>query len=203
MLTIFQCITLEGWTQMMYYYSDAYNPWITHFYFISLVIVCSFFILNLTVAILLDNYAENENQDGGLISSTIELTEAGKAAGLPEEVIDFVIHQDITTIKKKKTNLSKGLDATSSMGGSMTSNVYHNLYITFISNKATVPQHKYYNNFFTRWMYKTAVHPLFNTFIMFVILINTVMLAMDRYPDPPTTQEEVFYILNIIFTVIF
>ena len=202
-LTIFQCISLEGWTKMMYYYSDAYNPWLTHFYFISLIIICSFFILNLTVAILLDNYAENENQEGGLISSAIELTEAGKSAGLPEEVIDFVIHQDITTIKKKKTKLVSTSDQTSSMGGSMTSNIYHNMYISFISHKATIPQHKYYKYFFTRWMYITAVHPLFNTFIMGVILINTIMLAMDRYPEPPEEQENVFYIINIIFTAIF
>lgn len=34
MLAIFQCITMEGWTKMMYYYSDAYFPLLTHFYFV-------------------------------------------------------------------------------------------------------------------------------------------------------------------------
>lgn len=39
MLTIFQCITMEGWTKMMFYYSDAYSPIMTHLYFISLIII--------------------------------------------------------------------------------------------------------------------------------------------------------------------
>ena len=99
MLTIFQCVTMEGWTKMMYYYSDAYFPVLTHIYFISLVIICSFFIINLTVAILLDNYAESEHQNNENLTNTVELIDAGKQASLPAEVIDFIIEQDITTIK--------------------------------------------------------------------------------------------------------
>jgi hypothetical protein len=53
-LTIFQTITAEGWTTIMDIYSDAYNPTVTIIYFVSCVLICSFFILNLTVAVMLD-----------------------------------------------------------------------------------------------------------------------------------------------------
>jgi hypothetical protein len=190
---------------MMYYYSDAYFPWITHFYFIALIIICSFFILNLTIAILLENYAENESQDGGLILNTIELMDAGKEACLPKEVIDFIINQDITTIKKKKKTFLMASNASSmnSSGKSMTSNVYHNLYVMFISHEATIPAHRYYDYRITRWMYLVSVHPLFNSFIMLIIVMNTIFLSFERYPEPPDSQIEIFAFFNFCFTVIF
>lgn len=200
MLTIFQCITLEGWTGMMYYYSDAYQPVATHLYFILLVIICSFFILNLTIAILLDNYAERENEDGGLVSSTVELTDAGKEANLPPEVIDFIIHQDITTTKKKSTknvlrraSVDSSMNTTNSPSKSLGSNIYRNMYLTFISNEAVVPAHKYYNWKITRWMYLFAIHPLFNTTIMVIIGLNTIMLSFERYPEPSDAERMIFY----------
>lgn len=44
-------------------YSDAYNPTATTIYFVSCVLVCSFFILNLTVAVMFDEYAKNEAEN--------------------------------------------------------------------------------------------------------------------------------------------
>ena len=97
-LTIYQCITTEGWTMIMYYYSGSFSPVLTHIVFISMIIICSFFLLNLTIAILLDKYAESEVEDGGLIEDSLALHDAGREAKLSTEVIDFIIHQDITSI---------------------------------------------------------------------------------------------------------
>uniref|UniRef100_A0A8C4WR28 Voltage-dependent L-type calcium channel subunit alpha n=1 Tax=Eptatretus burgeri TaxID=7764 RepID=A0A8C4WR28_EPTBU len=52
MLTVFQCITMEGWTDVLYWMQDAIGyelPWI---YFVSLVIFGSFFVLNLVLGVL-------------------------------------------------------------------------------------------------------------------------------------------------------
>ena len=38
-LTIFQCITLEGWTDIMYMNQDAYSKYITSIYFVLAVVV--------------------------------------------------------------------------------------------------------------------------------------------------------------------
>ncbi|TSL97240.1 Voltage-dependent L-type calcium channel subunit alpha-1D [Bagarius yarrelli] len=49
MLTVFQCITMEGWTEVLYWMNDAMGyelPWV---YFVSLVIFGSFFVLNLVL----------------------------------------------------------------------------------------------------------------------------------------------------------
>ena len=38
---------------------------------------------------------------------------------------------------------------------------------------------------------------------MLIIVMNTIMLAFDRYPEPSNDQQFIFYVLNIVFTVIF
>ncbi|XP_062522995.1 muscle calcium channel subunit alpha-1-like [Corticium candelabrum] len=52
MLTVFQCITMEGWTQVMYMVQDSAGskwPWV---YFTTLVVVGSFFVVNLVLGVL-------------------------------------------------------------------------------------------------------------------------------------------------------
>ena len=58
LLTIFQCITMEGWTKIMNIYEDASNSIFVNIYFISCVVICSFFLLNLTIAVMLMKYEE-------------------------------------------------------------------------------------------------------------------------------------------------
>ena len=45
---------MEGWTQIMYMYQDAYGRVVVAIYFVLCIIVCSFFVLNLTIAVMLD-----------------------------------------------------------------------------------------------------------------------------------------------------
>ena len=52
MLTVFQMITLEGWTKIMYNLIDSNMTWMAIFFSISLVLVGSFFLLNVILAVL-------------------------------------------------------------------------------------------------------------------------------------------------------
>jgi hypothetical protein len=57
-LTIFQCITREGWSDIMYMLQDAGYGVVAVFYFVSFIIFGSFFMLNLTLAVIWENFAE-------------------------------------------------------------------------------------------------------------------------------------------------
>uniref|UniRef100_A0A8C1XMF7 Calcium channel, voltage-dependent, R type, alpha 1E subunit b n=1 Tax=Cyprinus carpio TaxID=7962 RepID=A0A8C1XMF7_CYPCA len=48
-LTVFQCITMEGWTAVLYNTNDALGPTWNWIYFIPLIIIGSFFVLNLVL----------------------------------------------------------------------------------------------------------------------------------------------------------
>ncbi|XP_074644176.1 muscle calcium channel subunit alpha-1-like [Tubulanus polymorphus] len=62
MLTVFQCITMEGWTNVLYNINDAMGnewPWI---YFISLIIIGSFFVLNLVLGVLSGEFSKEREK---------------------------------------------------------------------------------------------------------------------------------------------
>ena len=54
MLTVFQMITLESWTQVMYNLMDSSMSWMAIFYSVSLILVGSFFLLNVILAVMAD-----------------------------------------------------------------------------------------------------------------------------------------------------
>ena len=58
LITIFQCITMEGWTSIMYIYQDVYIEAAVIAYFIICIVICSFLLLNLTIAVMLTKYEE-------------------------------------------------------------------------------------------------------------------------------------------------
>ncbi|CAG4985172.1 unnamed protein product [Colias eurytheme] len=62
MLTVFQCITLEGWTDVMYNIQDAMgNSW-EWVYFVSMVILGAFFVMNLILGVLSGEFSKEREK---------------------------------------------------------------------------------------------------------------------------------------------
>ncbi|KAH8378094.1 hypothetical protein KR093_009147, partial [Drosophila rubida] len=62
MLTVFQCITLEGWTDVLYYIQDAMGSDWQWMYFISMVILGAFFVMNLILGVLSGEFSKERNK---------------------------------------------------------------------------------------------------------------------------------------------
>uniref|UniRef100_T1IJS6 EF-hand domain-containing protein n=1 Tax=Strigamia maritima TaxID=126957 RepID=T1IJS6_STRMM len=62
MLTVFQCITMEGWTPILYWTNDALGSWYNWLYFIPLIILGSFFMLNLVLGVLSGEFANEKGR---------------------------------------------------------------------------------------------------------------------------------------------
>ncbi|PAA80300.1 hypothetical protein BOX15_Mlig002274g1 [Macrostomum lignano] len=62
MLTVFQCITMEGWTDVMYYVTDSTGPEFAWLYFVSLIILGSFFVLNLVLGVLSGEFSKEREK---------------------------------------------------------------------------------------------------------------------------------------------
>ena len=60
LLTVFQVTTTDGWTPMMFNYENAGSQALSWFYFITCMLVCNFFILNLTVGQMMLQYEVEE-----------------------------------------------------------------------------------------------------------------------------------------------
>ncbi|CAM4731866.1 unnamed protein product [Leuciscus chuanchicus] len=61
-LTVFQCITMEGWTDMLYYSNDALGSSWNWMYYVPLIIIGSFFMLNLVLGVLSGEFAKERER---------------------------------------------------------------------------------------------------------------------------------------------
>ncbi|XP_058975848.1 muscle calcium channel subunit alpha-1-like [Musca domestica] len=62
MLTVFQCITLEGWTDVLYSIQDAMGSSWEWIYFVSMVILGAFFVMNLILGVLSGEFSKERTK---------------------------------------------------------------------------------------------------------------------------------------------
>ncbi|XKL62043.1 hypothetical protein PGB90_001876 [Kerria lacca] len=62
MLTVFQCITMEGWTTILYWMNDAHGSLYNWMYFVPLIVLGSFFMLNLVLGVLSGEFAKEREK---------------------------------------------------------------------------------------------------------------------------------------------
>lgn len=61
LLMVFQCTTMEGWSDIQTYYQKAYNfnIWIM---FVTIVFIGAFFLMNLTLAVINASFAKAQKE---------------------------------------------------------------------------------------------------------------------------------------------
>jgi len=60
-IVIFQTVTMEGWVDIMYMLQDSYNDWAPPLYFCVLVLFGSFFLLNISLAVVFDSFSKRRS----------------------------------------------------------------------------------------------------------------------------------------------
>lgn len=172
----------------MYIVEDGYSKWFGSMFFSILIIICSYFLLNLTVAVMLDNFSQLSRRD----NEVEELIEdyyfnhfktkyAAEGKPTPEAIADLP-PLDIERVRKQikeamaQRKKKRKLTCRQKIVQICQKSIYKNM--------PQMPKDKYYEKKFKRWTYMIVNIPAFNTFIYGCILANTVILAMDRYPSP-------------------
>eukprot|EP00752_Nemacystus_decipiens_P007034 g6310.t1 len=57
LLTVFQCVTMEGWVGIMYMYRDGFNSTFSSLYFVGLVVFGALFMINLFFAVMWEQFS--------------------------------------------------------------------------------------------------------------------------------------------------
>lgn len=73
-LYVFQCITLEGWTQIMFYYVRTFSIYMV-FFFIPLVWVGAYFLVNLTLAVINTTFNQSIDKTDVKVEEKAEVDE--------------------------------------------------------------------------------------------------------------------------------
>ena len=76
-ITIFRCITLEGWTTVYFLTSRAANPYVAGTYFISVVSLGTFYLLNLFLAVMWHTYTKQLRDEQALRPARVKLWKGG------------------------------------------------------------------------------------------------------------------------------
>nr|QQY02566.1 voltage-dependent L-type calcium channel subunit alpha-1F [Cryptocotyle lingua] len=62
MLTVFVCVTMEGWTETGYKITDAVGSWWPWIYFVTLILLGSFFVMNLVLGVLSGEFSKEKEK---------------------------------------------------------------------------------------------------------------------------------------------
>lgn len=157
-LTIFQCITMEGWVDVMYMLQDAGYGASAAVYFTLLIILGAFFMMNLALAVIWDNFA-----NATAIDVVVDIQAPGQAQAQQRRSL-------ISRITSRKINQDKSINTQRPK--------VQNVCTTIIESR------------------------YFNTTVVILILINTVMLSLDKYPVDRDVNEYV-ELSNLIMTILF
>ncbi|XP_029109875.1 voltage-dependent T-type calcium channel subunit alpha-1H-like isoform X2 [Scleropages formosus] len=98
-IAIFQVITLEGWVDIMYYVMDAHSFY-NFIYFILLIIVGSFFMINLCLVVIATQFSETKQRENQLmqeqrarfLSNDSTLASFSEPGTCYEELLKYVGH---------------------------------------------------------------------------------------------------------------
>ena len=176
-LTIFQCITLEGWTPIMYMTMDSVTGW-TVVYFLLLVFTGGFFLLNLALAVITEVYDEESTdakEEAASEEIEAEAEQERKEAEARQKRHDLGLFTDDEASDEEPDPLDTKIDFAALEGKQNPAKK---------ACKALIE------------------HPAFGPFFTVLILINTLLLSME-YADMPSGYAKGLEVCNLILTIMF
>ena len=116
-VAIFQVISLESWVDIMYYVQDAHSFW-DWIYFVSLIVIGTFFMLNLCLVVIATQFSETKKRETERMlmerrqsCSTLTSSEASGCYGQLVKVVSHhlkKLHRRIVLQCHNLTNKTKG-----------------------------------------------------------------------------------------------
>jgi hypothetical protein len=188
-LTIFQAITLEGWVDIMYWGMDSVSVW-TWIFYIVLIIIGAFVLINLALAIILSKFnegraeilKENSRKNRKLIHEMIlrmrdaERMARGQDDDEDEESKSSKVCNDDDD--ENNTINSDDKDETSLSGFMKCLKMHHPA------------------------IRKICVATWFDILMCLIIVGNMIAIAVDHYPQSKTFEDNL-EVSNFVFTMIF
>ncbi|KFO24422.1 Voltage-dependent L-type calcium channel subunit alpha-1S [Fukomys damarensis] len=196
MLTVYQCITMEGWTDVLYWVNDAIGkewPWI---YFVTLILLGSFFILNLVLGVLSGEFTKEREK----AKSRGTFQKLREKQQLEEDLRGYMswITQgevmDVEDLREGKLSLDEG--------GSDTESLYEieglNKIIQFIRHW------RQWNRVFRRKCHDVVKSKVFYWLVILIVALNTLSIASEHHSQPlwlTHLQDVANRVLLALFTI--
>ncbi|OXB72264.1 UNVERIFIED_CONTAM: hypothetical protein H355_003797 [Colinus virginianus] len=177
MLTVYQCITMEGWTEVLYWVNDAIGnewPWI---YFVSLILLGSFFVLNLVLGVLSGEFTK-EREKAKSRGTFQKLREKQQLEEDLKGYMDWITHAEVMDSDRARREGMMPLDE----GGSETESLYEiegmNKWILYFR------QWRRWNRVFRRKCRDVVKSKFFYWLVILLVALNTLSIASEHHFQP-------------------
>uniref|UniRef100_A0A8C3PMK6 Voltage-dependent L-type calcium channel subunit alpha n=1 Tax=Calidris pygmaea TaxID=425635 RepID=A0A8C3PMK6_9CHAR len=168
MLTVFQCITMEGWTDVLYWVNDAIGrdwPWI---YFVTLIIIGSFFVLNLVLGVLSGEFSK-EREKAKARGDFQKLREKQQLEEDLKGYLDWITQaEDIDPENEDEGSLSEK---------------------NFSFSNFSSRYWRRWNRFCRRKCRAAVKSNVFYWLVIFLVFLNTLTIASEHYNQPDWLTE--------------
>ncbi|XP_071569183.1 ca[2+]-channel protein alpha[[1]] subunit D isoform X5 [Temnothorax nylanderi] len=201
MLTVFQCITLEGWTEVLYNIEDAMGSSWQWIYFISMVILGAFFVMNLILGVLSGEFSK-EREKAKARGDFHKLREKQQIEDDLRGYLDWITQaEDIepeTDEPKQdgKTKQQNEIESTDQLEGDEEGIQQESVW------KKKKRDLERVNRRMRRACRKAVKSQVFYWLIIVLVFLNTGVLATEHYGQPDW-MEHFQEITNMFFIVLF
>uniref|UniRef100_A0A3Q3A7L1 Voltage-dependent L-type calcium channel subunit alpha n=1 Tax=Kryptolebias marmoratus TaxID=37003 RepID=A0A3Q3A7L1_KRYMA len=195
MLTVYQCITMEGWTKVLYWVNDAIGnewPWL---YFVPLILLGSFFVLNLVLGVLSGEFTKEREK----ARSRGEFQKLRERQQLDEDLhgyMEWITHAEVLDADRE----GKGLLPLTS-GDSDTDSLYDLEGKTvFVFSRLA----RRWNRFFRMKCLVYVKTKSFYWLVMFLVFLNTLTIATEFHHQPvrlTNLQDAASRVLLVLFVI--
>uniref|UniRef100_H3DNA2 Calcium voltage-gated channel subunit alpha1 Ib n=1 Tax=Tetraodon nigroviridis TaxID=99883 RepID=H3DNA2_TETNG len=188
-IVIFQVITLEGWVEIMYYVMDAHSFY-NFIYFILLIIVGSFFMINLCLVVIATQFSETKQREHQLID------------GCPQCATALSLTDGVCTEKDEaEDGAVEDTDGEGAGSGSKERGKKRQAARGKHGGCCRKPcRDVWYDTRMKLW--EIVESKYFNRGIMIAILINTISMGIEHH-EQPEELTNILEICNIVFTSMF
>uniref|UniRef100_A0AAQ4PV60 Voltage-dependent L-type calcium channel subunit alpha n=1 Tax=Gasterosteus aculeatus aculeatus TaxID=481459 RepID=A0AAQ4PV60_GASAC len=189
MLTVYQCITMEGWTKVLYWVNDAMGnewPWV---YFVPLILLGSFFVLNLVLGVLSGEFTKEREK----ARSRGEFQKLRERQQLDEDVhgyMEWITHAEVLDADREGKGHDSDTDSLYDLEAGL---------IVLFSRLA-----RRWNRFFRMKCLLYVKTKSFYWLVMFLVLLNTLTIATEYHHQPDwltSLQDGASRMLLVLFVV--
>ena len=203
MVTVFQCITMEGWTNILYavnsqlffYYnissfktllfkiSDAEGSYWPYFFFIPLIIIGSFFVMNLVLGVLSGEFSK-EREKAKKRGDLQKLKEKKLIDDAYKNYLSWIRQAEIGTGEDEDSPNSNEGNADNEMNGDMTQEKEKNQIFMCECCVHLVKRVSHHNNVLRKKVHKFVKSQTFYWLVIVLVFLNTLVLASEFHKQP-------------------
>eukprot|EP00930_Biecheleria_cincta_P036747 TRINITY_DN25182_c0_g1_i1.p1 TRINITY_DN25182_c0_g1~~TRINITY_DN25182_c0_g1_i1.p1 ORF type:complete len:2126 (+),score=363.59 TRINITY_DN25182_c0_g1_i1:138-6515(+) len=159
-LTVWQVVNIDGWSELMSRFMDAKWPVLVVIFFVLLMLFGGLVLMNLVLAILWDSFDKivRENKEAAATKKTLKEAESmDPKPVVTQEIHDMPLHKLMEETTKLEDYLAKS-ELFKTLDNEMRHQGLRNVCYSIVAN------------------------PIFGRFMLFAITFNAVIMAFDGYP---------------------